>query len=135
MVQIGSDCQPMNTITSFFTNIRHAVTVALIEREIYNRIAAHVNGEKNYGYPFDSLDELEAYCRDSGLEAVPFLQDIEKYIVRMPKAYGLAFRYILHRDLKTRGTMPEARIQIYKMLARRRIYPTTCDPRFVATRA
>jgi len=122
-------------IGKFFANIRFQFFDAFMEWEIYNRIAAQVNGEKNHGYPFSTLKELEKCSLADTFDSAPFLQDIEKDIARMPRAYGLGFRYILHRDLKTRRSMSEARIIMYQRHARRNIYPETCDPRFVATRA
>jgi hypothetical protein len=135
MVQISSYCQPMNTITSFFAKIRNSWFVGHMEREIYNRIFPHLENERDYGYPFNSDEELHKLCQDSEIVATPFVQDIEWDIVRMPKAYGEAFRYILHREFKAGRNMSRARIKMFKMLARRRVYPETCDPRFVAKHA
>jgi hypothetical protein len=56
------------------------------------------------------------------------LDCIEGHVSKMPKAYGESFRHIMHRDLYQRLTM-------YTDVARRRIQPAWCDPRFVATRA
>jgi hypothetical protein len=106
-----------------------------MEREIYNRIFPHLENEGDYGYPFNSREELRKLCHDSELESTPFVQEIETDIVRMPKAYGEAFRYILYRNLKTHGTMPSAYMRMFRMLARRRVHPKTCDPRFVARHA
>ena len=108
---------------------------ACVEREIYNRIFPHLENERDYGYPFTSDAELQEYSRDGEVCKLKFVQDIERDIIRMPKAYGEAFRYILHRDVKSHREMPASRIRMFAMLARRRVYPETCDPRLVARRA
>jgi hypothetical protein len=135
IVQIGSYCQPMNTITSFFKYIRYYWFVNCMEREIYNRIFPHLENERDYGYPFDSDEELSKFCQDSEIVAMPFIQDIERDIVRMPMAYGEAFRYILHRELKACRNISRARMKMFRMLAHVYIEPETYDQRFVARRA
>ncbi len=125
----------MNTITSFFNNIRYTIFVVCMEREIYNRIFPHLENERDYGYPFDSREELKKLCQDSKILALPFVQQIEQDIVRMPKAYGEALRYILHREIKARGTMSRARVKMFRMLAHLYIHPESCDPKFIARRA
>jgi hypothetical protein len=125
----------MNAIESFFKNVRYWFFFNSMEREIYNRIFPHLQNEGDYGYPFDSHDELLKFCEDSEIAAMPFVQDIERDIARMPKGYGQAFRYILYRELKARKDMPKARRKMFKMLARVYVQPETCDPRFVARRA
>lgn len=135
MVQMGSDRQPMNPIKSFFSKIRCKLFVWCLEREIFNRIFPHLEHEADYGYPFHSDEDLQKFCQDGAIAALPFVQQIECDIRRMPKAYGEAFRYILYRELKVRKEMPKARVKMFQMLARRRIHQETCDPQFVARRA
>ena len=96
--------------------------------EIFNRIAAHINGEKKNGYPFDSIDKLAEAHIQSGLDAQMKFDMIERTAAKMPKAYGDAFRYVAYRDLNER-------MKMYLELAERRVQPKTCDMRFVATRA
>jgi hypothetical protein len=74
-------------------------------------------------------------CQDSAIAALPFVQEIERDITRMPKAYGEAFRFILYRELKACKEMPRDRVKMFKMLARQRVQPAACDPRFVARHA
>ena len=122
-------------IKSFFANIRRRLFERRVECEIYGAIFPHIEQERDCGYPFDSEEELLEQCCDVEITSLPFVRDIERDIKRMPRGYGQAFRYILYRDLKTNPNMPRARIKMYRMLARERVYPTVCDPRFVATRA
>jgi hypothetical protein len=133
-VIVFANFQPMNTLTSFFNNIRYTWFVIRTEREIYNRIFPHLEQERDYGYPFDSDEEMRKLCQDGEIAALPFVQNIERDIVRMPKAYGEAFRYILYRELKARGTLPRARMKMFRMLARVYIHPEPCDPKFIACR-
>jgi len=135
MVQIDSDCQPMNTIIMFFSKIRFAWFMNRIDAEIEHRIFPHLTNEGDYGYPFDSDEELRKFCRDCQLDSLPFVQEIERSIIRMPEAYSEAFRYILYRELKACREMSRARMKMFSMLAYRRIYPETCDPRYIARRA
>jgi hypothetical protein len=123
----------MKSIRLFFVNIRREFFFWRIEHEICDRIFPHLEGEWDYGYPFNSDDELQKICEDSAITSLPFVQSIERDIVRMPKAYGEAFRYILYRDLTKCLAMPQKRMAMYQMVAKRNIYPETCDPRFVAT--
>jgi hypothetical protein len=138
MVQIGSDRQPqmtlMKLIQLFFANIRRKFFVWRIDREIHDRIFPHLEKDRDYGYPFNSDEELQKFCADRKFLHLPFVRDIELDIARMPKAYGEAFRYILYRDLERRSNMPSERMKMYQVLAQRRV-KRTCDPRFVAVRA
>jgi hypothetical protein len=112
----------------FFKNIRNAWFVGRLEREIYNRIAPHIHGLKDGDYPFSSREELLKAAVEGNLDTKFLIESIEREAERMPEAYGEAFRYVMYRDLNTR-------LRQYARLAQRRVYPTTCDPRFVATRA
>jgi hypothetical protein len=112
----------------FFANIRQKLFTARIDMEIFNRIAAHINGEKNHGYPFDSTDALAKLSIRGNHDALLNLDIIEQTAAKMPKAYGNAFRYIAYRDLNKR-------MKMYLELAERRVQPKACDPRFVARHA
>jgi hypothetical protein len=124
-----------NRIKSFFIGLRQNLFEWRLDSEIYGRIFPHLENERDHGYPFHSDEEFQKFCEDGEVKALPFVREIERDITRMPKGYGEAFRYILYRDIKTRGGMPRSRGMLYQLLARRRVYRTTCDPRFVATRA
>ena len=106
-----------------------------MEREIYNRIFPHLENERDYGYPFESDEELHKLCQDHEIAAMPFVQDIERDLTRIPKAYGEAFRYILYRELKACRTMSRARMKMFKMLVHVYIPPEAYDSRFIARRA
>ena len=125
----------MNALTSFFKNIRYTWFVIRMEREIYNRIFPHLENETGSWIPVRLDEELAKLCQDNEIAALPFVQNIERDIVQMPKAYGEAFRYILYRELKARRTMSRSRVKMFKMLARVYIHPEPCDPKFVASRA
>lgn len=128
MKQIGSYCQPMNTIKSFFKKIRQWLFAARIEREIYHKIFPQINQEADHAYPFESHDEMVRMHIRGNLAAHGTLRLIERAAGKMPKAEGDALRYIAYRDLNER-------MEMYLKLAEQREYPETCDPRFVATRA
>jgi hypothetical protein len=127
MVQIGSYCQSMNTIKSFFAKIRQKLFDWRTNREIFHRISPHLHNEADHGYSFRSKDELaETHirgCLDAGIN----MRLIERTAAEMPKFYGDAFRHIAYRDLNER-------MQMYLELAESRLVPDV-DPRFVATRA
>lgn len=117
-----------NNIIQFIAKVRQFIFTLRIEREIYGKIAPQVLGEAEHGYPFHTDDELvEAHIR-AGLDAQLNLDIIEMTAAQMPAAYGKAFRYLAYRDLN-------ARMEMYKKLAEERVFPKTCDPRFVATAA
>lgn len=99
-----------------------------VDREIYMRIFPHVTNERNHGYPFRSTDELGATLRHESLAIRNAIDALEKQCDEMPKVYGRAFRYIMYRDISRC-------LAKYQAAAPQHIYPKTCDPRFVATRA
>src|SRR5260221_11344349 len=128
MVQIGSYCQPMNTITLFFTNIRRKFFNWRVNREIFHQISPHLRKEADHGYPFDSKDDMVRLHIRGNLHASLNLRLIEQTAARMPKFQGDAFRYIAYRDLNER-------MEMYLELAGQCAQPETCNPRFVATHA
>ena len=109
--------------------------VFLLENEIFDRIFPHLQQECNAGYPFNSDKEIRAVCVNSEIADLPFAREIERDIRRMPKGYGLAFRYILYRELELGKEMSKARMKMFQMLARHRVDVKDCNPRFVARRA
>jgi hypothetical protein len=118
----------INTIKTFIAKIRQSLFERRLESEIYGEIAPHVLHEKKLEYPFDSMEGLARAASRASREAQRNLAMIEKEGQAMPEAYGEAFRYIAFSDLNHR-------MAAYRELARRRIYPKTCDPRLVARRA
>jgi hypothetical protein len=48
----------MNTIKSFFTNMRRKFFNWRVNREIFHRISPHLRDEANNGYSFRSKDEM-----------------------------------------------------------------------------
>ena len=109
----------------FFASIRQKRFDRRVNREIFQQIFPHLNGEANHGYPFNSEEEFEKRCLYAELDAKLHVELIEKRAARMPEAYGNAFRYIAYRDLNER-------MKMYLEIAERRVQPETCDPRFVA---
>ncbi len=110
---------------TFFANLRRRLFNRRVNREIFDKVFPHLNGEANHGYPFDSRDEMVKLHIHSGLDAQVKFDMIERTAARLPKAYGDAFRYIAYRDLNER-------MKMYLEIAAERIQPETCDPRFVA---
>jgi len=115
-----------NAEKSFFKRVRQHLFRERVDREIFGRIFPHLRKEKDYGYSFRT--DLEMNAETDHLDILASLRHIERQIGRMPKAYGASFRHILHRDINER-------LQSFEAVGRRRIQPTSCDPRFVATRA
>jgi hypothetical protein len=118
----------MTAITqqSFFARLRQKFFDRAINYEIFDRIFPHLEREKNWGYFFSTDEEMEAQTEE--LDAAALLASIERQILRMPKAYGKAFRHVLHREL-------HRQLRRYEQAARRRVQPESCDPRHIATRA
>jgi len=112
----------------FIANLRRKLFNWRINREIFQKIFPHLRQEANHGYPFKSDDELVRLQIHSGLNAQMKFDMIERMAAKMPKAYSEAFRYVAYRDLNER-------MEMYLEVAKERIQPETCDPRFVATRA
>lgn len=116
------------TIQLFFAGLRQKFFVWRMEREIYHRIAPHIHGEQNHGYPFKSDKELWKAAYHSTLDVQFDIETIEKEAEKMGKAYGDAFRYLMYQDIK----QCMAR---YKQLMQRRVRPKAYAPQLVATRA
>jgi hypothetical protein len=119
------------SLLSFLKEIRSTLFEVRVDREIYARLFPHLQLEADHSYPFHTHEEMGALCNDPAITSLPFVQEIEKDIRRMPEGYQKSFRYILHREL-ARGPMKPKRMQMYRMLARKNVYPEHCDPRFVA---
>jgi hypothetical protein len=113
-----------NTAKSFFTQMRRKFFDRRLNREIFDRIMPHLQGEKDHGYPFSTHEQMNA--QTEALDVQVLLDTIERQISHMPEAYGESFRHIMHRDLHERFAM-------YERDAQRRVQ-RTCDPRLVATR-
>lgn len=113
-----------NTKLSFFARLRQKFFKWRFDREIFERIFTHHSGEKDYGYPFRTREEMNVLTTELDVQAL--LDTVEGQIRSMPDAYGESFRYLMHRDLYER-------LHVYEQLARRRVR-RPCDPRFVATR-
>jgi hypothetical protein len=109
-------------------NIRRKQFNRRVNREIFDKIFPHLNGEANHGYPFKSDDKMVRLHIRNNLQAGLNLRRIGEVAAKMPKAYGDAFRYIAYRDLNEF-------MEKYLEIAEERIQPETCDPRFVATAA
>jgi hypothetical protein len=118
-------------IKSFLEEIRFALFEVRIDREIYNHLFPHLQLEADHGYPFHSHEEMEALCKDPAIVSLPFVQEIEKDICRMPEGCQKCFRYILHREL-AKGPMKSKRMRWYRMVARKNVEPEHSDSRFAA---
>src|SRR5258708_33491356 len=114
------------TRSSPFPRIRRKLFKWRVDFEIHDRLFTHHREEKDFGYPFRTTEQMKRQTEE--LNVHELLDTIERHIQGMPVAYGESFRYILHRELQERLSMFEA-------LARRRVQPTSIDPRFVAIHA
>ena len=126
--KIGSYCQPMNTIKSFFAKISQQFFRWRVNWEIFHRISPHLRNECNHGYSFRSKDEMVRLHVRGNLHAGLNLRLIERTAAKMPKFQGDALRYIAYRDLNER-------MEMYLALAEESIQSETCDPCFIATQA
>lgn len=117
-----------SSLQSFVAKLRHRKFCERVEREILMDIFTQIQGEADRGYPFNNAEELRDHNARIGGDAKKHFAMLEDQFAQLPEAYGQAFRYIVYRDL-------DARMQQYLELARRRVQPETCDPRFVATAA
>lgn len=115
-----------NTHSSFIGRMRRKFFKWRINREIFDKIFPHLEWEQNHGYPFHTDAEMNAQTESLNVQAL--LDDVERQTKKLPKAYGEAFRHIMHRDLSVR-------LNWYVAEARRRTHPKTIDPRFVARHA
>lgn len=113
-----------NSVGSFFARLRQKWFARRLNREIYEHLFAHLEGEKDCGYPFQNDDQMES--QTEALDVVMLLQKIEGRIQRMPEAYGKCFRYLLHRELN-------ATLRQFDQEARRHVHTAQIDPRLVAT--
>lgn len=111
--------------SNFIARMRRKFFDWRINREIHDRIFPHLEREADHGYSFATDEEMNA--QTEALDVQPLLDAIERHIRRMPKAYGEAFRHILHREL-------HERFRRFEQLARRRVQPADIDPRLVASR-
>src|SRR5689334_17391546 len=105
---------PSNTVPSFFALTRQRLFDYFLNLEIFDRIFPHLEQEKDWGYSFHTDQEMNEETEENHAEAL--LESIELQITRMPKAYGDAFRFVMHRDLSKR-------LRMYEQAARRRIQP------------
>ncbi|HVT27127.1 MAG TPA: hypothetical protein VHE81_03830 [Lacipirellulaceae bacterium] len=87
---------------------------------IFHRIFPHLEREAVHDYEFNTDAELRAAT--ASLDVRALLDSIDAQVTHMPKAYGDAFRYIMHRDIQQRLTM-------YARLARRRLPTSQRIPR------
>jgi len=115
-------------IRPLFAKIRNLWLLIRIENQIYGRIFPHLEREKDFGYPFQSDKEFEAHRDADERELERLIASIRTHSENMPRAYGEAFRYLAFRDLRNRAMQ-------YEKIARQRVQPKTCDPRFLAVRA
>jgi hypothetical protein len=115
----------LNQIKSFFSQLRQKLFNQRIEREIYHRMFPHLLREKDFGYSFETDEQMNAQTEK--LDVKSLLDTVERHIQQMPKSYGESFRHIMHRDL-------HVHMKAYEKLAHRRVQ-RTCDPRFVAESA
>lgn len=111
---------------SWFARIRRKFFKWHLSREIFDKIFPHLECEQNHGYPFRTDAEMNAQTEALNVQAL--LDDVERQAKKLPKAYGEAFRHIMHRDLSER-------LNWYAAEARRHTHPATIDPRFVARHA
>ena len=111
------------TVRAIASNIRHTLFTWRLEREINQQIFPHLNNAKNGNYPFKTDEELWKKVHHSNLDAKLLIETIERQADQMGEAYGMAFRYIMYRDLN-------ARMRTYAKLAQHRVPPPLRVPRF-----
>lgn len=116
----------IRAIGSFFGRVREKMFRDHVNHEIFERLFPHHRGDKNFGYPFKTFEEMQRLSQR--LDVRPLLNQIEAHIKRMPSGYGEDFRYIMHRDL-------HERFRMYERLAQTRVQRCSCDPKHVASRA
>lgn len=92
----------MNTISKIFAYFRMLILNSSIQWEISKRLFPHMNKERNWGYDFQSEEELLERIRQDRLEVLSCLESIDSQAEHMGKAYGAAFRHIMYRDLSSR---------------------------------
>ena len=109
----------MNPLLLFLTNLQSKFLKWRVNHEIHDSIMAHNRGDGDHGYTFKTREEMAQLTEE--LDVQTLLTETEAYIAQMPTGYGLAFRYIMHRDLRRQ-------ILQYHLLAkwegRSRIAPT-----------
>jgi hypothetical protein len=119
--------EPMTANTSiigkFVAFLRQTFFCTRLEREIYSRVAPHLNHERNCGYPFTTFEEIEAMAAQGKRELLERIEIIERQAEHMGKAYGDAFRYIMYRELNRRMLQ-------YLNLAQWRIAPELRVPEY-----
>ena len=92
----------MSLLARFFRNLRYKLFCVRIDWEIFHRIFPHSRNDADYAYPFSAEEELEARQFEGMSETARLLREINDAGNQMPKAQGLAFRYIVGRDLQIR---------------------------------
>ena len=115
-----------NTSSSFVAQMRRKFFNWRLNREIFEKIFPHLEREQNHGYPFLTDDEMNAQTEVLDVQAL--LASVERQTGRLPRAYGEAFRHIMHREL-------QERLSLYAEVAKRRTKPAHVDPRLVARHA
>jgi hypothetical protein len=116
----------LNTNQSFLQRVRQRIFERRVEREICDRILAHIQDGKMLVYPFRTRQEMVELTKALDVQAM--LDAIECRIRRMPEAYAQSLRYLLHRDL-------HEVLNRYKDIGQRDLSPTHLDPCFVAKHA
>lgn len=116
------------TIKSVLRSFQRIIFEWRLEQEIFNRIFPHLNNEGDFRYPFRSDEEILREVERQSKELDRSIIMIEAHAQRMPRAYGLAFRYVFYREIRRC-------VAQYEKVARERIKPKTCDPRLIARRA
>ncbi len=129
MVQVDSYCH-METLLGIisiieayvfcsFKNLRFDLFYSRVRWEIYYCISPHLHHDGDYGYPFNNNQELENICATSGVSSLPFAQEMEPKILKMPDFLGRSFRYILYRELDANSNMSQRRMNMYRGFADR----------------
>lgn len=98
-----------------------------VDDEIYCRIFPHLRGEKDSGYSFTTVEEMDAETDELSMEAL--LETIEHHAAHMGKSYGTAFRLIVYRELN------EQLKQFANLAKRRDFSKRKIDQKFVAVHA
>jgi hypothetical protein len=111
---------------SFFGRVHEKFFDWKVNFEIFNRIFPHTQGEKDFGYPFNSRQEMARQTQTFEVEML--MREIAEMLQTVPQGYAQCFHHVMDRDLSER-------LRIYKEMLRRRVTPKWLDPRCIATRA
>lgn len=97
-------------IRELSTQIRLTTFMFRIERKIH-QIFCHLHGRRSAAFPFSTASQMN---QQTALRDLRVLLDlVDKQSPEMGKAYGEAFRYLLHHDIYARLERYVRHVQIH----------------------